>query len=216
MSDRRPLDPATTAVLVVDVQRRWTELAGGAFDPPVGEVLPRIARLVQAGRKCGATVILVRQVIAADEHMPNTSDWDESFRANLRPEGSAVELDPCIAPQPGDLEIVKPRHSAFLRTSLDELLRDRDVSAVVVLGFTTSTGVSSTARDAWQLDYHTITVADCCTELSDLGAGAHRLLLSWTERSFGEVCSSDDVITRWKAAEQRFTLRRLPLEGSTT
>lgn len=216
MTQRRTLDPATTAVLVVDVQRRWTELSGATLDPPVRDVLPRIGRLIGAARICGAMVILIRQLVAADEHTRNTLEWDESFRTNLLPHGAGVEFDPCIVPHPGDVEIVKQRHSAFIGTSLDELLHERGVSSVVVVGFTTNIGVHSTVRDAWQLDYYTVTVADCCTELADLGAGSHGWALSLSARSFGEVLSSDEVITRWKVATRASTLRDLPLQGSTT
>src|SRR5918993_2774480 len=72
--------------------------------------------------------------------------------------------------QPGDLEIVKQRYSAFFGTSLDELLRKKGVENVIVLGLTTNVCVQSTARDAWQHDYRTVTLDDCCAEIGD---GSH-------------------------------------------
>lgn len=215
MTERKALDPTTTAVLVVDVQKLWTELAGSFMDPPVADVLPRIARLVDAGRAAGATTILIRQIMTADEHTPNTMQWYDFIRSNMLPGCPAAEFDPCIVPQPGDLEIIKKRYSAFVGTSLDELLRERGITSVVVLGLTTNMCVHSTVRDAWQRDYETITLADCCTELTDVGEHAHEWSLAWTARNFGEVCTSDEVIERWAAArEQAQTTPQAQLEGT--
>ena len=202
MTENKTLDPATTAVLVVDVQRLWTEMVGPFMDPPVADVLPRIAQVVDAGRAAGATTVLIRSILAADEHTPNTMRWRETVRLNMLPGCSAVEFDPCIVPQPGDLEVIKKRYSAFVGTSLDELLRDRGIASVVVLGLTTNMCVHSTVRDAWQRDYETITVSDCCTEFGDVSDRAHETSLVWTARNFGEVCTSDDVIARWQAGKR--------------
>lgn len=203
MAERTALDPTTTAVLVVDVQKLWTELVGALMDPPVANVLPRITRLVDAGRTAGATTILIRSIMTADEHTPNTTQWHDFIRSNMLPGCPAVEFDPCIVPQPGDLEIIKERYSAFVGTSLEELLRERGITSVVVLGLTTNMCVHSTVRDAWQRDYETITLADCCTEFTDVSEHAHEWSLAWTARNFGEVCDSDEVIDRWAAAGDR-------------
>lgn len=202
MTERKALDPTTTAVLVVDVQKLWTELLGTLVDPPIVDVLPRIARLVDAGRAAGATTILIRQIMTEDEHTANTMQWYDFIRSNMLPGSAGIEFDPCIAPQPGDLEIIKKRYSAFVGTSLDELLRDRGITSVVVLGLSTNMCVHSTVRDAWQRDYETITLADCCTEFTDVDERSHEWSLAWTARNFGEVCSSDDVIDRWAATTQ--------------
>jgi len=119
------------------------------------------------------------------------------MRAGMAPGAPGTEFDPCLDAQPGDLEIVKPRYSAFFGTRLDEILRGRAIDTVVVLGLTTNVCVQSTARDAWQRDYRTITLDDCCAEI---GEGSHAASLAWTSRNFGMVCTSSEVCRRWRLA----------------
>jgi ureidoacrylate peracid hydrolase len=86
------------------------------------------------------------------------------------PGAPGTEFDSCLTPQPTDIEVVEQRYSAFVGTRLDETLQDRGIVSVIVLGLTTNVCVQSTARDAWQRDYGTITLADCCAEV---GEGSH-------------------------------------------
>lgn len=186
---------ATTAVLVVDVQRLFTDMVGAPIDPPLADVLPRIARFVDASRGAGATVVLVRTIIAPDAHSRSTLQWPEFMRAGMAPGALGTTFDPCLDRQTSDIEVVKQRYSAFVGTRLDEILRERGTVSVVVLGLTTNVCVQSTARDAWQRDYQTITLADCCAEI---GEGSHAASLAWTGRNFGTVCQSDEILKRWQ------------------
>lgn len=191
------LHPETTAVVVVDVQRLFTDLLGIPVAPPLGEVLPRIGRFLGEARGSGATVILVRTIIAAEGHSRSTLQWPEFMRGNLAPGSAGTEFDPCVDRRPGDIEIIKQRYSAFLGTTLDATLRERGLSSLIVLGLTTNVCVQSTARDGWQLDYQTITLSDCCSEV---GTGSHDASLEWTARNFGEVCTSDALVSRFRTA----------------
>ena len=190
------LDPATTAVVVVDVQRLFTDLLGVQVDPPLDRMLAVTSRFLSEARMAGATVILVRTVMAPEDHSRNTLHWPDFMRLNLLPGSPGTDFDPAVAPRPGDVEIVKQRYSAFLGTSLNETLRDRGLTTAVVLGLTTNVCVQSTARDAWQYDYDTITVSDCCSEV---GNGSHEASLVWTGRNFGRVCTSEEVLSAWRA-----------------
>lgn len=192
------LDPAATAVVVVDVQRLFTDMVGAPIEPPLNDVLARIGSFVDLSRKAGATIILVRTIIAPDAHSRSTRRWPEGMRAGMAPDAPGSTFDPCLNPQPGDIEVVKQRYSAFIGTRLDEILRERGIVSVVVVGLTTNVCVQSTARDAWQRDYETITLADCCAEI---GPGSHDASLAWTARNFGTVCTSDEVTTHWRQRE---------------
>lgn len=192
------LDPATTAVVVVDVQRLFTDMVGAPIEPPLNDVLPRIGRFVDDSRKAGATIVLVRTIIAPDAHSRSTRQWPEFMRAGMAPDAPGSTFDPCLNPHPGDIEVVKQRYSAFVGTRLDEILRERGIVSIVVLGLTTNVCVQSTTRDAWQRDYETITLADCCAEI---GPGSHDASLAWTARNFGAVCTSEEVTAHWRRRE---------------
>jgi nicotinamidase-related amidase len=66
--------------------------------------------------------------------------------------------------QPGDHLITKQRWGAFLGTSLDEVLRQRGVTQIVLTGVATSIGVESTARSAYDLGYNVALVVDAMTD----------------------------------------------------
>jgi ureidoacrylate peracid hydrolase len=157
-------------------------------------VLPRIARFVKTCRDAGVTVVLVRTIIPSTAHSGSTLQWPEFMRVGMAPGSPGTEFDSCLDRRAEDVEVVKTRYSAFFGTSLDELLRSRGLETVLVLGLTTNVCVQSTARDAWQRDYETITVADCCAEI---GAGSHDASLAWTARNFGAVFASDEISGRW-------------------
>ena len=195
-ADHAPsIDPATTAVVVVDVQRLFTDMVGAPIEPPLAEVLPRIRHFLEESRRAGAAVLLVRTIIPPDAHSRSTAQWPEFMRAGMEPGAAGTEFDACLNVQPTDLEVVKPRYSGFFGTNLDELLRARRIETVIVLGLTTNVCVQSTARDAWQRDYRTITLEDCCAEI---GEGSHKASLAWTVRNFGMVSRSDEVVAHWR------------------
>jgi len=120
-ADEPSLDPTTTAVVVVDVQRLFTDMAGAPIEPPLSDVLPRIKTFLDDSRRAGVTIVLVRTIIASDSHSRSTLQWPEFMRAGMAPGAPGTEFDLCLDAQPGDLEIVKPRYSAFFGTRPDEI-----------------------------------------------------------------------------------------------
>ena len=194
------LDARTTAAVVVDVQRLFTDMVAAPIVPPLSVVLPAIERFVGESRRAGVTIVPVRTIIAPDAHSRSTLQWPDFMRAGMAPGAAGTEFDPCLNVVPTDVEIVKRRYSAFFGTRLDDILRARGIDTVVVLGLTTNVCVQSTARDAWQHDYRTITLADCCAEI---GEGSHAASLAWTSRNFGLVSTSSEVTRQLRAAARR-------------
>lgn len=59
-----------------------------------------------------------------------------------------------LAPQAGDLRIVKRQWGALYGTELDLSLRRRGIEIIVLAGISTNVGAESTARDAFEPGYH--------------------------------------------------------------
>jgi ureidoacrylate peracid hydrolase len=97
-----------------------------------------------------------------------------------------------LAPQPGDLIVVKHRFSGFFETNLDALLKDLGVTTLVFTGCTTSVCVESTLRDAFFRDYCCLVLADCTAELvgHDLEHSNHDASLFLIQLMFGWVSDS--------------------------
>ena len=188
-----PLDPSRTAVLVIDVQPFF---ANQDLQPPVGEVLPRLRRFLDIARDAGVLRVFVRAEFPPERW---TSVWQEQFGEELGellvPGSSEVEFERGFEPGPDDLVVTKDCYSSFLRTELERMLRSRGIDTVIVGGLTTDVCVSSTARDAFQRDFRTITLSDCCAEQTH---ARHESGLETLASNFGQVCTSDDVIGAWK------------------
>jgi nicotinamidase-related amidase len=171
------LDPAHTALLIVDMQRDFC-CAGGSFDrlgvdlsmyPPLIE---RIAALTAAARRSGVMPVFIQMTVLAGR----ASDSPAQIRFNLRLhdghhgqadplsytlDGSAgQQFVPGLEPLEGELVVKKYRSSGFWGTNLDLLLRSNGIKSVVVAGCTTEGCVESTARDAMFNDYYVVIGTD--------------------------------------------------------
>jgi nicotinamidase-related amidase len=78
-----------------------------------------------------------------------------------------TELVPELEQHPSDYLVTKQRIGAFLGTSLDETLRWRGVTQIFLAGVSTSGGVESTGRSAYDLGYHVVFVSDAMTDMNE-------------------------------------------------
>jgi nicotinamidase-related amidase len=103
---------------------------------------------------------------------------------------------PGFEPGPDDLIVVKTRYSGFVGTDLAAQLRARGIRTVVLVGLTTDICVSTTARDAFHHEFHTVTLSDCTAEQT---LARHEAGLASLAANFGRVCTSEDVLAAWQA-----------------
>jgi nicotinamidase-related amidase len=166
-----------TVLLVMDVQRG---IVGRFADDP--GYLRRLSGAVAAARGAGVPVVYV--VVGFRPGHPEVSARNRTFSALAATgggfvEGSpAAEIHPAIAPEPGDLVVTKRRVSAFTGSDLDVLLRGLGAGTLVLTGIATSGVVLSTLRQAADLDYRLVVLADACL---DADPEVHRVL---TEKVF--------------------------------
>ena len=161
-----------TVLLVMDVQRGIVERFAGDTG-----YLPRLAGAVTAARAAGIPVIYV--TIGFRPGHPEISARNRTFSAAAAAgqfvEGSpATEIHPAVAPVPGDLVVTKRRVSAFTGSDLEVVLRSLGAGTLVLTGIATSGVVLSTLRQAADLDYRLIVLADACL---DADPEVHRVLL---------------------------------------
>jgi nicotinamidase-related amidase len=112
-------------------------------------------------------VLYVR--VAFREGAPEVSPRNQGFAA-IRSMGGMGEDDPdtqvhpAVAPQPGDIVVMKRRVSAFSGSDLDVVLRSLDVDSLVLTGIATSGVVLSTLREAADRDFGLTVLRDCCAD----------------------------------------------------
>lgn len=72
------------------------------------------------------------------------------------------------------------------------MLRDREITQVVLVGFATSYGIESIARQAYDLGYHVVIVGDA---INNLQAEGHEHSMARVFPALAQVCSTDEILT---------------------
>ncbi len=95
----------------------------------------------------------------------NFGHWPSNFRGLVahcrRLRGPSAALLRALAPAPGDLTVLKPRHSAFHQTPLDLLLMQMGTRELVATGLATGLCVQFSAMGAFVRGYRLWVPGDC-------------------------------------------------------
>ncbi len=213
--ERLSLEPATTAVVVVDMQNDFGA-EGGMFDragipiSAIQSVVEPTAGVLAAARAAGMQVVYLTM-----QFEPDLSDAGGPEAPNLvihsrlglgdrveAPDGRRgrilvrdtwnTEILSELAPEDGDIVVPKHRFSGFFETELDALLKERGITSLVFTGCTTSVCVESTLRDAFFRDYRCLLLEDCCAEPigADLARSNHDASVLTIQMLFGWVSDS--------------------------
>lgn len=186
MPDQLTLDAATTAVVLVDMQNDFCEDKGyyaGVRDiAGLQAAIEPCRRLLERARAAGATVVFTRLVYDADHgnvetrHKLKPKRWFSNGR-RLEPNTWGVEVVDALKPLPGEIVVDKKRYSAFQGTTLEQDLRSRGITTVLVAGVVTYCCVLSTAFGAFERDFDVVLVGDAAGSFFDnLGSAAGEIV----------------------------------------
>jgi nicotinamidase-related amidase len=170
----------TPALLVIDLQKG---IVGLPCAHPIDEIVSRAATLARAFRKHGLPVILV--------NVAGRAPGRTEVTLHFTPPADWTDLVPELDQQPSDHLVTKHQIGAFYGTALEQILRRRGVSQVVLAGVATSSGVEATARNAYDHGYNVTLVTDAMTDMS---ADAHRHSVEAVFPRLGETAATDDVL----------------------
>ena len=208
-SVRWRIDPARTAIVVVDMQRVFCDPAGVIFVPDTQAIVAPIATLVETGRAAGLPIVYLRHVVRGDgSDTGRMRDLYPDVDGLLARDNPFVEVIDSLAPKPGDIVVDKLFYSGFHNTDLDTVLRSRDVDTIVVCGTVSNVCCDTTVRDAVHREYKVIALDDACAAMPypDMGWGAlsasdvHRVTMTTIAHEFGEVTTVADIVARIAAA----------------
>jgi len=212
------IDPAQTAVIVVDMQNAFASKGGmlelaGVDITGADEVVEANRRVIAAARACGIDVVYLQigydeqQSNAGGPSSPNPKKELALCLMRARPElkGKILtygtwdfDVVDALKPEPGDLVVYKNRYSGFAGTNLDQHLRVRNKRHLLFMGIATNVCVESTLRDAYFLEYWPILIADATMQ-----AGPPLLQeasLMNVRTFFGWVATSDALVAALASA----------------
>jgi maleamate amidohydrolase len=172
------------ALVVVDMSVGFTD-PESPLACDLEQVVDAVGLLVAAARR--ADVPVVYTTVAYDEEgKRRAAAFIEKVPALLTLEAGSrwVEIDPRIAPQPGEPVLRKLHASAFFETELAGLLAAAGCDSVIVAGASTSGCVRATAVDALQHGYRTVVPREA---VGDRNADAHEANLYDIDAKYGDV-----------------------------
>jgi nicotinamidase-related amidase len=186
------IDPRRTALLLMDYQSGILSRLDDAAD-----LLARAAQAIDVVRGRGGQIGYVRVAFedADYEAIPAHSHFAPLLAAAgpaMHADSPATAVDEKIAPEPGDIVVRKTRVGAFSTTDLDDQLRSRGITTLILAGLSTSGVLLSTVRDASDRDYRILVLADAS---ADPQPGVHEFL---TEQIFprqAQVITTGDLET---------------------
>jgi nicotinamidase-related amidase len=181
----------TEALLVMDVQNGIVERFGEQASP----LLVTLADTMAAARVAKKHVIFVR--VAFRRGSPEVSPKNIGFSVHAGTDAMGeldltTQIHPAVAPQPGEIVLIKKRVSAFSGSDLDVVVRSLGIESLVLTGIATSGVVLSTLREAADRDFILTVLSDGCL---DRDAEVHRILM---ERVFPRQASVVSA-AEWKA-----------------
>ncbi|MGE4337752.1 MAG: isochorismatase family protein [Pigmentiphaga sp.] len=194
------LDPARTALLVIDMQNNWLQQGYPGYTPYGAAIVPIINGLATVVRESAGLVAWIQMNGSAEvarEWPPfraffTTEAQYQAWTEALTPGAPGYDFWHELDQKEGDLQLEKRRYSAFISgsSSLHEQLQEKGIDTVLITGTATNTCCESTARDAHMLGYQVIMVADANAARSD---EEHIASLSSLAALFADVRTADEV-----------------------
>jgi nicotinamidase-related amidase len=171
-------DPASTALVIIDMQRDFLE--PGGFGAQLGNDVSLLARVIgplqavlASARGLGMTIIHTRE-----GHRPDLTDAPPAklARGHLTtgigdpgPFGRILvrgepghDIVEELAPAPGEVVLDKSGKGAFYATDLELMLRNAGIKSLIVTGVTTEVCVHTTVREANDRGFECLVLSDCC------------------------------------------------------
>lgn len=160
-------DNPKVAFLVIDMLNAYYQEDSKLIDRK-DKIVKNINELVDYAHTKSLPVIWVRQ-----EYEKDLSDATlRNKKLNKTPRTLKGESSSQILSElhkaDNDEIVIKKRSSSFFNTNLDEILEEKNINTLVVMGINSMTCVRYTVNDAFQRDYEVILALECIDGYDDI------------------------------------------------
>ena len=214
-------DPATTALVLIDMQRDFVE--PGGFGETLGNdvsilrtVVPPLTTVLADARERRLMVIHTRE-----GHLPDLSDCppaklrrgvpskrigDQGPKGRILVRGEyGHDIIDDLAPRSDEVVIDKPGKGSFYATGLQDLLVESGITSLIVTGVTTEVCVHTTVREANDRGYECLVLSDCVGSYFPKFQRVALAMISAQGGIFGWVASSSSYLTALASADSPVT-----------
>jgi nicotinamidase-related amidase len=153
------VDPARTALVVVDMQNDFVGEGGSLRVPDAEATIPAIQGLLELARASG-----MRVVFTQDTHRDGDPEW-RIWPKHAREGSWGWRIVDALAPAADETVIPKVRYDGFYGTPLDHLLRLWGVQTLVICGTVANICVHYTAASAALRWYDVVIPRDAVSAL---------------------------------------------------
>ena len=195
---------AKTAVLGLHLQKHMTDPAspvaqhtGFAEMVKKANLFDNINRVLSAARETGIFIAYVKLDLSpSDYRYPLRGEFCQFVAAEheagevLRPGAWGYDLHDALVCQEDEPVILGRQISAFSGSDLDNTLKTRGITDLVLTGVATNFVVTNTAWSAIDRGYSCVVLEDCCTSGS---AEIHQDAINHL-RPIADICQSHNVI----------------------
>ena len=188
------VDPARAALLVHDMQRyfvRAFELERDGQPLPDAQIniaIANIRRLLDAAHAANIPVYYTAQ--PPRQHPADRRLLTDFWGDGLQDDENARILDE-LAPTEADTVLTKWRYSAFVRSPLEEQLKDLGRDQLIIGGIYAHIGCLTTALEAFMRDIQPFMVADA---LADFTEKEHRMACEYASGRCARVLNTAEVL----------------------
>ena len=153
------LDPAKTALIVVDMQNDFVKEGGSLLVPDAEGTIPNIQNLLDVARNSGMKVVFTQ-----DTHTDGDPEW-EIWPEHVREGSWGWQIVDELQPHDDELVIRKVRYDAFYGTHLDHFLRLWNVETLLICGTVANICVHYTAASGALRWYKVVVPKDATSAL---------------------------------------------------
>lgn len=192
-----------TAVVVIDLAKDFllpggviADAGGADYQARAKAIVPRLKKLLAAARSSGALV-----VYATDAHTPADSELKKWPPHAMKGTWQAEIMDE-LKPEPGDLVIEKTTYSPFASSNLEEELKARGITQLVITGLHTDCCARHTSGDAFQKGFDLVWATDALQAFTDEAhaAGLEYFKAWYATDPLKQLKTVDELVAEFRSA----------------
>lgn len=184
------IEKATTALVVIDLQKGIASMGRALAPYSYDIVIKNAASLADSFRKNNMQVFLVHVVVSEKDRLNVMAD-DDPWSSRGPPAPDWADFVPELGRKESDVVITKKQWGAFYGTELELQLRRRGIKTIVLCGISTTHGVESTARFAYEYGFQQVFAEDAMSAMSN---EMHNGSVNFVFKRIGRVRKTQEIL----------------------